>query len=293
MLKSMTGFGRAETTIGNKKVTIEIKSLNSKGLDLNLKLPSFYRSKEVMVRTMLSIGISRGKCDFYINYEVLEGGNKNILNHDLLKSYYQDLKAFASDNNLPNIEQIDYLSIMMKMPDVMVSHSEDITDAEWKSTEELIHKAIEAFQNFRNEEGKSLYDDLLQRIESIASLLGQISQYENERIETVKERIQKNLQDISEPKNIDQNRFEQELIYYLEKYDVSEEKVRLKAHLDHFIQSMNDDSDKGKKLGFISQEIGREVNTLGSKANHFEMQKIVVEMKDELERIKEQVLNVL
>ncbi len=293
MLKSMTGFGRAETNIGNKKVTIEIKSLNSKGLDLNLKLPSFYRSKEVIVRSMLSEGISRGKCDFYINYEVLEGGNANILNHDLLRSYYQDLKAFATNNNLPNTEQIDYLSIMMKMPDVMVSHSEDITDEEWKSTEELIRKAIGAFQNFRNEEGKSLYNDLMQRIESIASLLEQISQYENERIETVKDRIQKNLQDISEPKNIDQNRFEQELIYYLEKYDVSEEKVRLKAHLEHFIQTMNVDGDIGKKLGFISQEIGREINTLGSKANHFEMQKIVVEMKDELERIKEQVLNVL
>lgn len=289
----MTGFGRAEATVGNKKITIEVKSLNSKGIDLNIKIPSLFRAQEMPIRTMLSQEVSRGKCDFYLSYNMIGAEQNHILNQDLLDKYYQDLKSFSEGKGIANTDQTDFLSILMRMPDALVSNKEELSSEEWTETEKIIKEAIAAYQEFRSEEGKSLYNDLTERIESIDALLLQVLQYEDERIQTVKDRIQKNLQDISEPKNIDQNRFEQELIYYLEKYDVSEEKVRLKAHLEHFIQTMNDDGDKGKKLGFIGQEIGREINTLGSKANHAEMQKLVVLMKDELERIKEQVLNVL
>jgi uncharacterized protein (TIGR00255 family) len=293
MLKSMTGFGRAEATVGNKKITIEVKSLNSKGIDLNIKIPSLFRTQEMPIRTMLSQEVSRGKCDFYLSYNMIGAEQNHILNQDLLDKYYHDLKSFSDSKGIANTDKTDFLSILMKMPDALVSSKEELSQEDWRATEEIIKTAIQAYQEFRLEEGRSLFNDLTERIESIDTLLLQVLQYEGERIETVKDRIQKNLQDISEPKNIDQNRFEQELIYYLEKYDVSEEKVRLKAHLEHFIQTMNDDGDKGKKLGFIGQEIGREINTLGSKANHAEMQKLVVLMKDELERIKEQVLNVL
>lgn len=289
----MTGFGRAEATVGNKKITIEVKSLNSKGIDLNIKIPSLFRTQEMPIRTMLSQEVSRGKCDFYLSYNMIGAEQNHILNQDLLDKYYHDLKSFSDSKGIANTDKTDFLSILMKMPDALVSSKEELSQEDWRATEEIIKTAIQAYQEFRLEEGRSLFNDLTERIESIDTLLLQVLQYEGERIETVKDRIQKNLQDISEPKNIDQNRFEQELIYYLEKYDVSEEKVRLKAHLEHFIQTMNDDGDKGKKLGFIGQEIGREINTLGSKANHAEMQKLVVLMKDELERIKEQVLNVL
>lgn len=289
----MTGFGRAEATVGNKKITIEVKSLNSKGIDLNIKIPSLFRAHEMPIRTMLSQEVSRGKCDFYLSYNMIGADQNHILNQDLLDKYYQDLKSFCDEKGIANTDKTDFLSILMRMPDALVSNKEELSKEDWLATEEIIKSAIKAYQEFRIEEGKSLYNDLKERIESIDSLLGQVAKYEDERIQIVKDRIQKNLQDISEPKTIDQNRFEQELIYYLEKYDVSEEKVRLKAHLEHFIQTMNNEGDKGKKLGFIGQEIGREINTLGSKANHAEMQKLVVLMKDELERIKEQVLNAL
>jgi uncharacterized protein (TIGR00255 family) len=293
MLKSMTGFGRAEATVGNKKITIEIKSLNSKGIDLNIKIPSLFRAHEMPIRTILSQEVSRGKCDFYLSYNIIGGEQNHILNQELLDKYYKDLKSFSANSNIDNQDKTDYLSLLMRMPDALISNKEELMDEEWAETENILQEAMKAFQDFRDEEGKSLHQDLLERINSIDSLLSEVFQYEEERIITVRERIQKNLQDISEPKTIDQSRYEQELIYYMEKYDVSEEKVRLKAHLEHFIQTMNEDGEKGKKLGFIGQEIGREINTLGSKANHFEMQKIVVLMKDELERIKEQVLNVL
>lgn len=290
MLKSMTGFGRAESTIGNKKVSVEVKSLNSKGLDLNLRLPSYYRTKEMELRSFLSNEVTRGKCDIYFSYEVLGGEQNHSLNVDLLSKYLAEIQAFENANQLP---VSDYMSNLLRMPDALVSNKEELTDTEWNDTFQLVKEAVESFHQFRIEEGKSLDQDLKERIEAIRTLLGEVPQYEDERIQTVKERINKNLNDLIENKNIDQNRFEQEIIYYLEKFDVSEEKVRLNAHLDHFIKTMNEGPENGKKLGFIGQEIGREINTLGSKANHAEMQKIVVKMKDELERIKEQVLNVL
>ncbi len=290
MLKSMTGFGRAESTVGNKKVSVEVKSLNSKGLDLNLRLPSYYRAKEMELRSFLSGEVTRGKCDVYFSYEVLGGEQNHSINGDLLKKYLEEIRSFEQDNEL---EPGDYMSTLLRMPDALVSTKEELSDEEWGATFGLVKEAVDAFQQFRLEEGKSLYQDLNDRVESIRSLLNEVPQFEGERIETIKERINKNLSDLIEQKGIDQNRFEQEIIYYLEKFDVSEEKVRLAAHLDHFIKTMNEGPENGKKLGFIGQEIGREINTLGSKANHAEMQKIVVKMKDELERIKEQVLNVL
>lgn len=286
----MTGFGRSEATIGNKKVSVEVKSLNSKGLDLNLRLPSYYRTKEMELRSLLSTEVSRGKCDVYISYEVLGGEQNHTINKDLLGKYLNELRDFEKQNNLSSP---DHLSILMRMPDALISNKEDLSDEEWRFTEQIVREAIANFHSFRAEEGNSLYQDLLDRIQSISKLQKEVEQYENERIITVRDRINKNLNDMIEQKSIDMNRFEQEIIYYLEKYDVSEEKVRLDAHLNHFIKTMQEEGENGKKLGFISQEIGREINTLGSKANHAEMQKIVVLMKDELERIKEQVLNVL
>ncbi|CAG5080255.1 YicC/YloC family endoribonuclease [Parvicella tangerina] len=290
MLKSMTGFGRSEATIGNKKVSVEVKSLNSKGLDLNLRLPSYYRSKEMELRSFLSGEVTRGKCDIYFSYEVLGGEQNHSLNTALLQKYLKEIQSFENANELP---VSDYMSNLLRMPDALVSTKEELSDEEWSATFNLVKEATNAFNEFRIEEGKSLFQDLEERIEAIRSLLAVIPQFEEERITTIRDRINKNLQDLIDNKNIDQNRFEQEIIYYLEKYDVSEEKVRLSAHLDHFIKTMNEGPENGKKLGFIGQEIGREINTLGSKANHAEMQKIVVKMKDELERIKEQVLNVL
>lgn len=289
----MTGYGRSESVIGNKKISLEIKSLNSKGLDMNVKIPSLYRSKEMKIRTFLASQLTRGKCDVYLNYEVLSGEQNHQLNKPLLGKYLEDIKSFAAEMNLPESNESEYLSVLMKMPEALVSTKEELKEEDWEATFQMVKDANQAFQDFRLEEGKSLYSDLSGRIESIGALLKQIEPFESERTETVKARIEKNLQEISDPSKVDQNRFEQELIYYIEKYDVSEEKVRLSAHLEHFIKTMNEESDQGKKLGFISQEIGREINTLGSKANHAEMQKIVVVMKDELEKIKEQVLNTL
>jgi len=291
MVKSMTGYGRASSIIGSKKVTIEIKSLNSKGLDLNVRIPSLYRPKEMAIRTTMANELVRGKCEISLSYEILEGQQSQVLNTALLESYLKDLKAFSTASNLS--ADTDYLSILMKMPEALKTNKEEILEEEWEQTFKLLADATAKYQEFRIEEGNSLFNDLEGRIKSIENLLTAVPQYENERIDIVKARIQKNLQDIIDVKKIDQNRFEQELIYYLEKYDISEEKVRLKAHLEHFIKTMNEGEVLGKKLGFISQEIGREINTLGSKANHVEMQKIVVDMKEELERIKEQVLNVL
>lgn len=290
MLKSMTGFGRSEATINNKKVSVEIKSLNSKGIDLNLRLPSYYRSKEMELRSLLSNDISRGKCDVFLSYEVLGGEQNHTLNVDLLSKYLNEIKGFEDKHA---ISSSDYMGTLLRMPDALISNKEELTEDEWKFTLSIFQASLKSFHSFRIEEGKSLEADLLDRITSIRNLLGEVSQYEDERIQIVRERINKNLNDMVEQKSIDLNRFEQEIIYYLEKYDVSEEKVRLEAHLNHFIKTMEEDGENGKKLGFIGQEIGREINTLGSKANHAEMQKIVVLMKDELERIKEQILNVL
>lgn len=294
MIYSMTGFGKAESNIGTKKVTVEIKSVNSKTFDCNLRTPSFFREKEMEVRTLLSKELVRGKIDVNVNYTSLETEQQYFINKDLVKRYYEDLLSVVNETELSNKDKIDFLSIVMKMPEVMRSEKESLSEEDAQAYSELVEEAVQEFNAFRREEGAALQNDIFSNIKSIADLLEEVEPYEQERIEVVKERIQKNLASLVEKPNIDENRFHQELIYYIEKLDISEEKVRLKAHCEHFIKTAEaEDRDKGKKLGFITQEIGREVNTLGSKANHAEMQKIVVLMKDALEKIKEQILNVL
>ncbi len=294
MIYSMTGFGKAESNIGTKKVTVEIKSVNSKAFDCNLRTPSFFREKEMEVRSLLSRELVRGKIEMSVQYTSLETEQKHFVNKGLVQKYYEDLISITNEAELSNKDKIDFLSIVMKMPEVMQSQKEALSKEDAKSYIALVKEAITQFNSFRIEEGKSLQDDIFSNINTIITLLEKVAPFEEERIEIVKERIQKNLASLVDKPNIDENRFHQELIYYIEKLDISEEKVRLKAHCEHFLKTAESkEIGKGKKLGFITQEIGREVNTLGSKANHAEMQKIVVLMKDALEKIKEQILNVL
>jgi len=286
MILSMTGFGRAVKQIPNKKLTIEIKSLNSKQLDLNVRVPSFYRSKELDIRTILAKSVLRGKVEFNLYAEVTGSDSPYTVNTQVIEGYIDGLKKVYSD-----APEQDYLAMAVKMPDAVKTVREELGDDEWKEVSELVTEAVENLVKYREEEGASLFKELNIRIDNIAQLLTEIPQYEDERIITVRERIAKNIEDLKI--NVDQNRFEQEMIFYLEKLDVTEEKVRLDHHLKYFREELEGGESKGKKLGFISQEIGREINTLGSKSNHSQMQRIVVQMKDELEKIKEQVLNAL
>jgi len=286
MILSMTGFGRAVKQIPNKKLTVEIKSLNSKQLDLNVRVPSFYKSKELDIRTILAKSVQRGKVEFNLFAEVTGSDSPYTVNTPIVEGYINSLKkvyAYAPEQ--------DYLKMAVRMPDAVKAQHEELSDEEWKEVSALVKEAVANLVTYRKEEGESLYNELMLRIDNIAQLLTEIPQYEEERIITVRERIAKNIADLKI--NVDENRFEQEMIFYLEKLDVTEEKVRLEHHLKYFKEELEGGESKGKKLGFISQEIGREINTLGSKSNHSQMQRIVVQMKDELEKIKEQVLNAL
>lgn len=291
MIKSMTGYGKAESELGNKKVSVEIKTLNSKQLDINTRMPSVYRAKDLSIRNLLSEKLERGKIEFNIQVEQTGDSLNYNVNKALAKKYFEEVKQLADEIDQASFS--NYLPILLKMPDVLKADKEDFDENEWLSIETIIHKAIEQLNEFRQQEGFLLQKDLIERIEKIASLLLEVEPFENVRIDQIKARIQKNLDAIQLDANVDQNRFEQELIYYLEKIDVTEEKVRLKQHCDYFIETIKGDGSLGKKLGFISQEIGREINTLGSKANEVNIQKIVIQMKDELEKIKEQLFNIL
>ena len=282
----MTGFGRAVKQIPNKKLTIEIKTLNSKQLDLNVRVPSFYRAKELDIRSILAKSIKRGKVEFNLFAEVTGSDSPYTVNTQVVTGYINGLKKVY--DFLP--EQ-DYLAMAVKFPDAVKTVREELSDEEWEEVSILVKEAVDNLLDYRKVEGQSLYTELNLRIDNIAELLTEIPQYEEERIKTVRERISKNIDDLKI--NIDNNRFEQEMIFYIEKLDVTEEKVRLDHHLKYFKEELDGSESMGKKLGFISQEIGREVNTLGSKSNHSQMQRIVVQMKDELEKIKEQVLNAL
>lgn len=285
MILSMTGFGRAEGQFETKKITVEIKSLNSKSFDLNIKLPSIYREKEFDFRKMLSDNIIRGKVDCYINFEAdLENAVVQI-NQDLVKNYMSQLEAVAPD--APNFE---FLKMAIRMPDAFLNKKDELKEAELLFLQDLIKKALVNFQEFRSTEGKILQNELSKNISNIEESLKNIIPFETIRLDDVKERYRKTL---SEFENVDETRFYQEMAYYTEKLDIAEEKVRLGQHLKYYVQVMEEESANGKKLGFIGQEIGREINTLGSKANHAEIQKLVVMMKDDLEKIKEQTLNVL
>ncbi|UKB80458.1 YicC family protein [Chryseobacterium sp. MEBOG07] len=285
MILSMTGFGRAEDVFEGKKITIDIKSLNSKSFDLNIKIPLRYKEKEFEIRKILNDRIIRGKVDCYVNIENLEESNDVKINKNLIESYINELKNIASDG--PNFE---YLKMAVRLPDAITSRPDELTEGEWESLAKIVNNAVDRFEEFRRTEGSNLHEELNRNIQNIDKYLGEVIPFEEERIVSVKERYQKSLKEFE---NVDETRFYQEMAYFTEKLDISEEKVRLAQHLKYYKEVMDNESFNGKKLGFISQEIGREINTLGSKANHAEIQKLVVMMKDDLEKIKEQTLNVL
>jgi uncharacterized protein (TIGR00255 family) len=292
MLKSMTGYGLASTEFNNTKITVEIKSLNSKFLELILKLPRNFSEKETFLRNECSKLIERGKVNMAITLEKQSTENQTIdsLNVNLLKGYYKQLKKIADELGEKNS---DILRQALQIPDVWASQSNEFNEEEWKMVCKTFESAIENFNNFRSDEGKTLTKDLSQRIQGILSSIAEVEKFEIDRVPVIKEKLNQFLSDAVGAENIDTNRLEQELVYYIEKLDITEEKIRLKSHCDYFLQVMSEKESNGKKLGFISQEIGREINTMGSKANDANIQKIVVQMKDELEKIKEQLLNIL
>ena len=306
MIQSMTGYGKAELNLINANFTIEVRSLNSKQIDANVKMSSIYRDKEIGLRKLLSEKLQRGKIELSIWRESSDSNVKYTVNKDLIKEYHQQIlevrKELGANYNalwsfyysafsMKSFET-DIIPTLLKMPEAMIK-GEDKTDKnEWEEIEKGIDIAIENILQFRLDEGEKLEADITARINKLSALLVDISPFAKARIEKVKKSLADKLADI-DTKNIDENRFEQELIYYLEKQDITEEQVRLDAHLSYFIETMKADAPNGKKLGFIGQEIGREINTIGSKSSDAEMQKIVVEMKDELEKIKEQLLNIL
>ena len=287
----MTGFGKATGEVNQKKITVEVKSLNSKQADISVRMPSFYKEKELTLRSLINKNLQRGKIELNLYAELLGETSSLHLNQELFEKYYNEFDAAAKSVN-PN-HNSDIVGIISKLPDLMKSERSELDKDEWVGVLSIIENALTEINDFRQTEGKSLEDELTLRVNNISDLLVRVEQYEQERIETVKARIITNLKDVVDEKKIDKDRFEQELIYYIEKYDVTEEKIRLAQHCKYFMETMNSNISEGKKLGFICQEMGREINTLGSKANHVELQKIVVQMKDELEKIKEQILNIL
>ncbi len=286
----MTGFGKVTAELSSKKVTVEVKSLNSKQLDLSTRIPSIYREKEMEVRSLLLQKLERGKVEFNIYIESTDKSMVTQINASAMADYYRQIVEVSTQLGiaLPN----DLLSTLLRMPDVIKTDTAEADEAEWNEVRGLVEQAIQHLIDFRVQEGVMLQRLFEQKIRNIAALLEQVSVYEVERVEKIKCRIKDNLQKLAD-QDYDKNRFEQEMIYYIEKLDVNEEKTRLDNHLKYFLTTMQEGHGQGKKLGFIAQEMGREINTLGSKSNHAEMQKIVVQMKDELEQIKEQVLNVL
>lgn len=281
----MTGFGRAETVYEGTKITVDIKSLNSKNFDLNVKTPLRYKEKEFEIRKLLNDKILRGKVDCYINCESLEDSNDVKINHDIVKNYIEQLRAIASD--APDFE---YLKMAVRMPDVLSTKNSELEENEWKSLLAVVQESVSRFIEFRQTEGNNLAEEIEKIVQNIENNLNQVGQYEEERIQPIKDRYQSALKNFE---NIDETRYYQEMVYFVEKLDISEEKVRLSQHIKYYLEVMRNEDFNGKKLGFIAQEMGREINTLGSKANHSEIQKLVVEMKDDLEKIKEQTLNVL
>lgn len=286
MIQSMTGFGKASLQLPTKKITVEIKSLNSKGLDLNTRMPSVFREMELGLRNQISQRLERGKVDFSLYIEVTGEETTSKINVPIVKGYINQMKAV-----IPNADETELMKMAVRMPDALKTERDEIDENEWKQIQTVIDEALENIANFRKDEGASLEKEFQLRIANIEKLMNEAVSYDAERIETVKTRLRTALDELKI--NVDENRFEQELIFYLEKYDITEEKVRLGNHLNYFLETLNGTEANGRKLGFITQEMGREINTMGSKSNHTEMQKLVVMMKDELEKIKEQVLNVL
>ena len=292
MIQSMTGYGKATAELPDKKINVEIKSLNSKAMDLSTRIAPAYREKEIEIRNEISKVLERGKVDFSLWIEKKEGAESATpINQALVEGYYKQILAISENLNIPL--PADWFQTLLRMPDVMTkTEIQELTEEEWKAVHAAVAEAIGPLVDFRKEEGAALEKKFREKIANITSLLEKITPYEKERVEKVKERITDALEKTLSV-DYDKNRLEQELIYYIEKLDVNEEKQRLSNHLKYFISTLESGNGQGKKLGFIAQEMGREINTLGSKSNHAEMQKIVVQMKDELEQIKEQVLNVM
>lgn len=285
MIQSMTGFGKHVVQLPSKKITIEIKSLNSKSLDLNARIPSAYREKELELRKTIASSLVRGKVDFGLYVENTGMETSSVVNETVVRQYMQQLGGIVSGDEMALLE------IAMRMPDTMKTEREDIDEEEYRVIKETLTEALKEINIFRSEEGVALENDFKARIGALNELLAGVAIMDKDRLQTIRERLEKAVSDLKV--DLDANRFEQELIYYLEKYDITEEKVRLQNHLDYFATTLGSEDSNGKKLGFIGQEIGREINTIGSKANYAPMQQVVVQMKDELEKIKEQMLNVL
>lgn len=292
MIHSMTGYGKSQYQLEGKVVTIEIRTLNSRQADVNMRLPYLFREKEAEIRSKLIAGLERGKIDLNISLETSDFSQTTQLNQTLAETYYHQLRNLAKSLGIDE-GRTDYISLLARMPDVFKSTDVVLTEGEWEILFEKLFLAIEAVIIFRKEEGAVLKDELSNRIGLIEALLAKVEALESERMPHIRERILKELAGLAADMSIDKNRFEQEMIYWLEKIDFTEEKVRLKKHCRHFLACLDEPGGQGKKLGFIVQEIGREINTLGSKANHAEIQQLVVCMKDELEKVKEQLLNVL
>ena len=300
MIQSMTGYGKAELNLENANFTIEVKSLNSKQIDVTVKMSSIYRDKEIGLRKLLSEKLQRGKIEFSIWREKSESSSNYTINTAVVKDYHEQILKLQEDLNLKNLwswnffrlNQPEIIPTLLKMPDVMRKGADKVDENEWDIIQKEVSTAISNLLQFRLDEGKKLEEDIQSRINKLSELLNEILPFAKGRIEKVKKSLSEKLAEI-DTKSIDENRFEQELIYYLEKQDITEEQIRLDAHLKYFTETMNTESPNGKKLGFIAQEMGREINTIGSKSSDADMQKIVVQMKDELEKIKEQLLNIL
>jgi len=290
MIQSMTGFGKVTAELPTKKVTVEIKALNSKQLDLSTRIPSVYKEKEMELRSLLLQTLERGKVEFNIHVENIGKDIPTQINITAFENYYNQIRNIADEMKIEMPQ--DWFQTILRLPDTIKTEVAELDESEWIVILTTVRDAIAQLRNFRIQEGEMLFKLFEKKIANIDNLLSEVEKYEGERLEKVKARIIDNLEKVAE-KDYDKNRFEQEMIYYIEKLDINEEKNRLRNHLTYFIETIKESGSQGKKLGFISQEIGREVNTLGSKSNHVEMQKIVVQMKDELEQIKEQVLNVL
>lgn len=295
MIKSMTGFGKSVLEMEAKKLTVEIKSLNSKQLDINTRIAGPYREKELEIRAELSRTIERGKVDFSIYVDTIGETAGMAINKPLVRKYYHDLRELATELNEP--ENSALLPVIARMPEILKAEREDLDENEWQMVNVVIHEALVQFDDFRLQEGALLEKDMVKRIALIIKLLQEVEPFEKRRIVLLRERMLRNQAEYREAnvnlEKFDENRFEQELFYFIEKLDITEEKVRLLKHCEYFSETLADPASNGRKLGFIMQEIGREINTLGSKANDADIQKIVVQMKDELEKIKEQMLNIL
>lgn len=292
MIQSMTGFGKASRIFGNKKITVEVKSLNSKQADLNTRLNSLYREKDIDLRNTVTRRLSHGKIDLTISAEEIASEPSAHINIDVLTNYRQQLDAAVERLGIAMPDNM--LELMLRMPEVFQNDaSKQLSEEEWNTVMEALNDALDQLQSFRLQEGRSLDTMFREKIANITTLLAEVEPYEGERVDKIRTRLEENLKSLEERVAIDRNRLEQEMIFYLEKLDINEEKVRLRNHLKYFLETLDNEPEPGKKLGFIAQEMGREINTLGSKSNHSEMQIIVVKMKDQLEQIKEQVLNVL